>query len=181
MNERQIAFQRVDSTVNLTSRGSMLTILMHESSHSEAMASGASCSTPASRRSFDTSSMKSFAERLPMPEIQLQSHTAKTSGLKPVVTTISKSMPSQQLILSPQTTRRNMFSTELTEPLRRNILLERQHWSTGSLTVPKKRHTSTDGTTFQQQPSVLCRADDVRELHNHFFEVGLNEYHVKGW
>ncbi|KAM0723924.1 hypothetical protein Q7P37_000915 [Cladosporium fusiforme] len=185
VNEREPLFQRVDSQANLTSRRSMLTTLMHEPDRAKAMANEASRSTPALRRSRATTPNGPSVAGSPVPTSQLQAPMPESSARsKPIIMTTSNTMPSQQLALSPRTTRRNMLSTELTESLRKNLLWERQHRSTGNLTALKRRHTSTDVKNLKQQPEpapVFSHQDGAKKFNNDFFNAGLQEYHAKGW
>jgi len=95
----------------------------------------------------------------------------------------------QQRALSPRTTRRNMLSTELTESLRKNLLWERQHKSTGNLAaMMQRRHTSSQqgdaGATKLRQPPepvALSHDDRMKTFTNEWFHAGLGEYHTKGW
>lgn len=192
VNERETLFQRVDSSANLTSRRSMLTTLMHEPDRAKAMANEASRSTPALRRSRTTTpngpSVAPSAAGSPVPSMQLQAPIQpEPTRSKPIIMTTSNTMPNQQLALSPRTTRRNMLSTELTESLRKNLLWERQHRSTGNLTALKRRHTSTDVKNLKnlKQPAepapVFSHQDGAKKFNNDFFNAGLQEYHAKGW
>jgi hypothetical protein len=185
VNERESLFQRVDSQANLTSRRSMLTTLMHEPDRAKAMANEASRSVPAYRRSRNTTPNGPSVAGSPVPSMHLQAPIQETSRSKPIIMTTSNTMPNQQLALSPRTTRRNMLSTELTESLRKNLLWERQHRSTGNLTALKRRHTSTDVKNLKQQPEpapVFSHKDGAaKKFNNDFFNAGLQEYHAKGW
>jgi hypothetical protein len=116
--------------------------------------------------------------------MHLQAPIQESSRSKPIIMTTSNTMPNQQLALSPRTTRRNMLSTELTESLRKNLLWERQHRSTGNLTALKRRHTSTDVKNPKQQPEpapVFSSTHGAKKFNNDFFNAGLQEYHAKGW
>lgn len=185
VNERETLFQRVDSQANLTSRRSMLTTLMHEPDRAKAMANEASRSVPAFRRSRNTTPNGPSVAGSPVPSVQLHAPINEPSRSKPIIMTTSNTMPNQQLALSPRTTRRNMLSTELTESLRKNLLWERQHRSTGNLTALKRRHTSTDVKNLKQQPEpapVFSHLDGAaKKFNNDFFNAGLQEYHAKGW
>lgn len=184
VNERETLFQRVDSQANLTSRRSMLTTLMHEPDRAKAMANEASRSVPAFRRSRNTTPNGPSVAGSPVPSMQLQAPIQEGSRSKPIIMTTSNTMPNQQLALSPRTTRRNMLSTELTESLRKNLLWERQHRSTGNLTALKRRHTSADVKNLKQQPEpapVFSHKDGAKNFNNDFFNAGLQEYHAKGW
>ena len=75
-----------------------------------------------------------------------------------------------------------MLSTELTESLRKNLLWERQHRSTGNLLALKRRHTSTDVKNLKQLPgTVTLSQQDKANFNNDYFHAGLQEYHAKGW
>jgi len=77
-----------------------------------------------------------------------------------------------------------MLSTELTESLRKNLLWERQHRSTGNLAALKRRHTSNDVRNLRQHPEpapVLSHPDGAQRFNNDYFHAGLQEYHAKGW
>lgn len=188
VNEREL-FQRVDSRPNLTSRRSLLTTLMHEPDRARALANAASRSTPALRRSRATTpngpSVATSPSPTPIPEpsthLQIPNHD--TTRSKPIIMTTSNTH--QQLALSPRTTRRNMLSTELTESLRKNLLWERQHKSTGNLAAMKRRHTSTDVKNLRQHPEpgpVLShKTGAAKKFTNDYFHAGLGEYHAKGW
>ncbi|CZT23207.1 uncharacterized protein RCC_08918 [Ramularia collo-cygni] len=188
VNEREL-FQRVDSRPNLTSRRSLLTTLMHEPDRARALANAASRSTPALRRSRATTPNGPSVATSPMPtptpepSIHLQIPGNDASRSKPIIMTTSNTH--QQLALSPRTTRRNMLSTELTESLRKNLLWERQHKSTGNLAAMKRRHTSTDVKNLRQHPEpgpVLShKPGAAKKFNNDYFHAGLGEYHAKGW
>ena len=176
-------FQRVDSRPHLTSRRSLLTTLMHEPDRAKALANAASRSTPAIRRSGrDTPNPPSVATS-PNPSAQNQVLTQETTLPKPIIMTTSNTHQGQ-LALSPRTTRRNMLSTELTESLRKNLLWERQHRSTGNLAALKRRHTSQDVKNLRQHPEptpVFSHKDGSKTFTNDYFHAGLQEYHAKGW
>lgn len=190
VNEREL-FQRVDSRPNLTSRRSLLTTLMHEPDRARALANAASRSTPALRRSRVTTPNGPSVATSPVstptlalePNTHLQIPGQDMTRSKPIIMTTSNTH--QQLALSPRTTRRNMLSTELTESLRKNLLWERQHKSTGNLAAMKRRHTSTDVKNLRQHPEpgpVLShKPGAAKNFTNDYFHAGLGEYHAKGW
>lgn len=76
-----------------------------------------------------------------------------------------------------------MLSTELTESLRKNLLWERQHRSTGNLAAMKRRHTTQDMQRLCQQaePGPVLSHRDPAVFSNDYFNAGLGEYHTKGW
>ncbi|KAK5108430.1 hypothetical protein LTR62_008317 [Meristemomyces frigidus] len=187
VNEKEMVFHRVDSRPNLTSRRSMLTTLMNEPDRARALQNAASRSTPALRRSRTSTPSGPSVATSPEPSAQLmlppQGHPPPQSGRsKPIIMTTSNTHP-QQLALSPRTTRRNMLSTELTESLRKNLLWERQHRSTGNLAALQRRHTAQDMSKLQQRPEsvAMSQGEHTKNFTNEYFHAGLQEYHAKGW
>jgi hypothetical protein len=185
VNDNQL-FQRVDSRPSLVSRRSLLTTLMHEPDRAKALANAASRSTPAIRRSGrDTPNGPSVAtspdDNTPDTSIALPAES-NTTRSKPIIMTTSN-MHQPTLSLSPRTTRRNMLSTELTESLRKNLLWERQHRSTGNLAAMKRRQLPPE-PKLRQRPEpgpVLSQPEPAKKFSNEFFNAGLQEYHAKGW
>ncbi|KAK0860421.1 hypothetical protein LTR87_017314 [Friedmanniomyces endolithicus] len=183
-------FQRVDSRPNLTSRRSLLTTLMHELDRAKALQNAASRSSPALRRSRSSTPNGPSLATSPEPGTHLTLPGQSTHS-KPIIMTTSNTHPTaqQQRALSPRTTRRNMLSTELTESLRKNLLWERQHKSTGNLAaMMQRRHTSSQqgdaGATKLRQPPepvALSHDDRMKTFTNEWFHAGLGEYHTKGW
>ncbi|QIX02302.1 hypothetical protein AMS68_007819 [Peltaster fructicola] len=169
-------FQRVDSRPNLTSRRSLLTTLMHEPDRAKALASAASRSTPAMRRSRAASPNGPSLATTPEESVEV-------TGTRPQPIIMTTSNTHQQLALSPRTTRRNMLSTELTESLRKNLLWERQHKSTGNLSALKRRHTSQNIKDLKEhpQPTYPTKTGTNMSFNNDYFNAGLGEYHTKGW
>ncbi|WPG98572.1 Hypothetical protein R9X50_00136400 [Acrodontium crateriforme] len=183
VNEREL-FQRVDSRPNLTSRQSLLTTLMHEPDRARALQSAASRSSPALRRSRTTTPSGPSVATSPSPDrrAHLQPPGQDVLRSKPIIMTTSNTH--EQLALSPRTTRRNMLSTELTESLRKNLLWERQHRSTGNLAALKRRHTAhTDMKNLKQhpEPAPMLSQKTRGNFNNEYFNAGLQEYHDKGW
>lgn len=184
VNEKEM-FQRVDSRPNLTSRRSMLTTLMNEPDRAKALQNAASRSTPALRRSRTSTPNGPSCAASPLAHSQTaeqEGQDAPRSNPKPIIMTTSNTHPPQQPALSPRTTRRNMLSTELTESLRKNLLWERQHRSTGNLAAMKRRHTAQDMTKLKQHPEpVAMSQQNPSNFSNDYFHAGLQEYHAKGW
>ncbi|EMC99755.1 hypothetical protein BAUCODRAFT_30156 [Baudoinia panamericana UAMH 10762] len=180
VNEKEL-FQRVDSRPNLTSRRSLLTTLMHEPDRAKALQNAASRSTPALRRSRTSTPNGPSVAASPEPGVQLPMPGTESRPQPIIMTTSNTHTP--QLALSPRTTRRNMLSTELTESLRKNLLWERQHRSTGNLAALKRRHTAQDMTKLKQlpEPVALSQGERLKNLNNDYFHAGLQEYHAKGW
>ena len=180
VNEKDL-FQRVDSRPNLTSRRSLLTTLMHEPDRARALANAASRSTPALRRSRTSTPSGPSLATSPQSGAQISVIGQQEAGRsKPIIMTTSNTLQSQPA-LSPRTTRRNMLSTELTESLRKNLLWERQHKSTGNLAALKRRHTAQDMTKLKQLPEPVTLSQRTPTYNNDYFHAGLQEYHTKGW
>lgn len=180
VNEREL-FQRVDSRPDLTSRRSLLTTLMHEPDRAKALANAASRSSPAIRRSRAMSPNGPSVAASPEPGLELHLPRHEGSHPQPIIMTTSNTH--QQLALSPRTTRRNMLSTELTESLRKNLLWERQHKSTGNLAALKRRHTAHDVKNLKQHPDAPYPTKNATNMsyNNDYFDAGLGEYHARGW
>lgn len=180
VNEKDM-FQRVDSRPNLTSRRSLLTTLMHEPDRAKALQNAASRSTPMLRRQRTTPPNGPSVPGSPEPGASIAMPVHNVTRSKPIIMTTSNTHP-PQLALSPRTTRRNMLSTELTESLRKNLLWERQHRSTGNLAALKRRHTAQDMSKLKQYPeSISLSQQNGPKLNNDYFHAGLQEYHAKGW
>lgn len=180
VNEKDL-FQRVDSRPNLTSRRSLLTTLMHEPDRAKALANAASRSTPAMRRSRTATPNGPSVATSPESGTGFGAAQQGTAA-RPIIMTTSNTH--NQLALSPRSTRRNMLSTELTESLRKNLLWERQHKSTGNLGALRKRYLSNDGKNLKQaaEPGpVLSQPEGGKKFTNDYFHAGLQEFHAKGW
>lgn len=181
MDEKGL-FRRVDSRPNIASRRSMLTTMMHEPDRAKALASAASWSSPALRRSRQTSPNGPSATPPPRMQEYVPNHGPEPAKPQPIMVNTPQG---QQLALSPRTTRRNMLSTELTESLRKNLLWERQHKSSNNLAAMKRRHTSHDIKNLKQLPEpapvMSMKGTDRKSSDNEYFHQGLQEYHAKGW
>jgi hypothetical protein len=87
-----------------------------------------------------------------------------------------------QAALSPRTTRQNMLETELTESLRRQLLLERQQKSSTANAVLKHRHTSHDVANLKQFPGKVCMKGTENMNASSCYQVfDPDNYHSKGW
>lgn len=180
INDKEL-FQRVDSRPNLASRRSLLTSALHEPDRARALADAATRSTPALRRSRTSTPNGPSLATTPNPSIPIAWSGHNATAARPIA--MASSTTQLQLALSPRTTRRNMLSTELTESLRKNLLWERQHRSTGNLAALKRRHTSNDVKNLRQhpEPGPVLSHRDTSQFNNDFFNAGLGEYHTKGW
>lgn len=188
-------FQRVESKAKMTSRPSLITLMLAQDERAKALGSHASQSTSAIPRSRVTQNGLSLgASPNDSDEGPLMMKGMRQSTLKPIVEIPRSSAqpiaaaPSQihaQACLSPRTTRRHMLATELTESLRRNLLWERQQKTSTANAVLKRRHTSQDVANLQQFPNKACikESEDVNasSWNQYFSKEALNGYHSKGW
>ncbi|KAJ9151317.1 hypothetical protein NKR23_g3181 [Pleurostoma richardsiae] len=189
-------FQRVDSKPNLTSRRSLITLMLAQNDRSKKLGNVASQSTSAIRSrpppqgpSFVASPndsdeaplmMKRGLRQPPMRPI----NEVPRSAAQPIMTTTNNI--GHQAALSPRTTRRNMLSTELTESLRRHLLWERSQKSSTANAVLKRRHTAHDVANLKQYPekAYMNKGDnDVNagSWDQYFAKEAFGGYHSKGW
>jgi hypothetical protein len=175
-------FLRIDSRPNLVSQQSLLTSLMHEKDHTAVLLKPASCSTPTIPRSRTTSpnsplgpSSKNTSQALAQ---NLTQEPAPASQARPVVMITSNVHP---LALSPRTTRLNMLSTELSESLRKNLLLDRKVSRSTTNAALKHRHTTQDMTKLMNFPGESQKLQNATNSWNNYYDYGLQEYHRKGW
>lgn len=207
-------FQRVDSRPNLVSRPSLITMMMHhQPQRNGAPPSGGttldggtwSSSTPALQRSrmpSGANGQHSAASSSSPDDDDDDENTLTMKGpevprSRPIV---AKPIPCRSVAHSPRTTRRNMLATELTESLRRHLLMERQQKTTSATQPFKRRHTAHDMANLQEYPAPGAgvhnnneqptTAAAARGRHNqtsknnswnHYFDCGPWEYHEKGW
>jgi hypothetical protein len=200
-------FQRVDSKANLTSRRSLIT-LMIEGQHERVkkLSNAASQSTSALPRArtmplgpngngvgsnlATASSPNDSDDQHLMMKKGVRSNTplkpiteVPRSAAQPILSTANHG-PHHQAALSPRTTRRNMLATELTESLRRHLLWERQQKSSTANAVLKRRHTSHDVANLKQYPekAYMTKSEDLNASSwNQYFSKDANGYHSKGW
>ncbi|EHK24899.1 uncharacterized protein TRIVIDRAFT_230032 [Trichoderma virens Gv29-8] len=188
-------FQRVESKVNLTSRPSLITLMLAQNDRAMNLGNQASQSTSALTRSRSLMNGSSLAaspndsDDGPLMMKGMRQSTLKPineiprSSAQPIVATTNH--VHAQAALSPRTTRRNMLATELTESLRRHLLWERQQKSSTANAVLKRRHTSHDVANLKQYPERPClkQAEDVNasSWNQYFTKEANNGYHSKGW
>ncbi|KAG4028316.1 hypothetical protein MFRU_022g00360 [Monilinia fructicola] len=185
-------FQRVDSRPQLTSRRSLITTMLHQNDRAQALATEASRSTPALRRSRNSSpngpSLAASPESDEAPLMMkngLRPIAEIPRGAQPIMKTTTSSTAHHQA-LSPRTTRRNMLATELTVSLRQNLLWERKQKSSvnEAAAALKRRHTAHDVANLKQYPERVYMDKEDQALNsswNQYFSQGLGEYHSKGW
>jgi hypothetical protein len=172
--DEKVTFQRVDSRPNLVSRPSLLSKFLKEGETTIPLT--ASRSTPAIRSRTSTPVGPSVAAS-PTEE------SGNVLTMKGMLMPRSKPILVAQPVLSPRTTRRNMLTTELTESLRRNLLVERQQKNVNA--AFKRRHTAHDVANLKDYPGpkVVFNKNDMTKnvAWNNYFDHGLGEYHQKGW
>ncbi|KAG7419357.1 Uncharacterized protein Forpe1208_v003495 [Fusarium oxysporum f. sp. rapae] len=160
-------FQRVDSKPNLTSRRSLITLMLAQNVRARNIGNHASKSTLAIPRSRMANGPSLGASSNDSDEAPLVMKGMRGPGLKP----ISNAQPiitgpnyiQPQAALSPRTTCRNMLETELTKSLRRHLLWERQQKSSTANAALKRRHTSHGMANLKQYPEKPCmkKSEDV--------------------
>ncbi|KAK4154765.1 hypothetical protein C8A00DRAFT_14118 [Chaetomidium leptoderma] len=177
MGEDKIHFRRVDSSANLPSRRSLIT-LMVAANHNRAQRLGnvASQSTSAIPRARATLNGPLVASPNDSDEapLMMKRGTARAPAMRPInevprsaaqPINVTATGMHYQAALSPRTTRRNMLATELTESLRRNLLRERSQKSSTANAVLKRRHTSHDVANLKQYPEKpFMKKDTMKEV-----------------
>jgi len=187
-------FQRVDSKPNLTSRRSLITLMLAQNDRARNLGGHASQSTSAIPRSRLAHGPSLGASPNDSDEAPLMMKGMRGPGLKPIhEVPRSTAQPimtgpnhlQPQAALSPRTPRRNMLATELTESLRRHLLWERQQKSSTANAVLKRRHTSHDVANLKQFPEKSCmkKSEDVNasSWNQYFSKEASDGYHSKGW
>ncbi|EQB55120.1 hypothetical protein CGLO_04982 [Colletotrichum gloeosporioides Cg-14] len=190
-------FQRVDSKVNLTSRRSLITLMIDQQNDRGRVGNIASQSTsalPWTRTSHPAPPTLAVSPNDSDDAPLMMKRGNRSSPLKPITEvprsaaqpiTATASHSHLQAALSPRTTRRNMLATELTESLRRNLLWERQQKSSTANAVLKRRHTSHDVANLKQYPekAYINKNEDVPVAPQYFSKDTDNfgGYHSKGW
>ncbi|KAH7465108.1 hypothetical protein FOMA001_g16971 [Fusarium oxysporum f. sp. matthiolae] len=185
------SFQQVDSKPNLTSRRSLITLMLAQNDRLGNHASKSTSAIPRSRMangpSLGASPKDSDEAPLMMKGMRGPGlkpiHEMPRSSAQPIMTGPNHIQP--QAALSPRTTRRNMLATELTESLRRHLLWERQQKSSTANAVLKRRHTSHDVANLKQYPEKPCmkKSEDVNasSWNQYFSKEASDGYHSKGW
>jgi hypothetical protein len=187
-------FQRVDSKPNLTSRRSLITLMLAQNDRARNLGGHASQSTSTipPTRIANSHSRTLLPKRSNRASLMMKGmrgpalkpiHDVPRSTAQPIMTGPNHLQP--QAALSPRTTRRNMLATELTESLRRHLLWERQQKSSTANAVLKRRHTSQDVASLKQFPEKHCmkKSEDVNasSWNQYFSKEASDGYHSKGW
>ncbi|KAL1840312.1 hypothetical protein VTJ49DRAFT_565 [Mycothermus thermophilus] len=200
VGESKIQFKRVDSTANLPSRRSLITLMLTRNDRSQRLGGVASQSTSALPRArpnlngpqpiaspndSDDAPLMMKRANMRAPPMRPINEIPRSSAQPINVTAAAGPHPGA---LSPRTTRRHMLATELTDSLRRNLLLERSHKSSTANAVLKRRHTSQDIANLKQYPEKpFMKKDTDKEIDNdpsnwnQYFQNPFSSNYAQAW
>ncbi|KAK5653370.1 hypothetical protein OQA88_9062 [Cercophora sp. LCS_1] len=191
-------FQRVDSKVNLTSRRSLITLMLAQNNRSQRLGNNASQSTsaiPRARTALNGPSLVASPNDSDEAPLMMK-RAARAPPMRPINENPPRTVAQpinvtagpmyHQAALSPRTTRRHMLATELTESLRRNLITERSHKNSTATAVLKRRHTSHDVANLKQYPEPVCMKRDNNDANasswdQYFSKDTFTGYHAQGW
>lgn len=194
--EEKINFKRVDSSANLTSRRSLITLMLANNNRAQRLGNAASQSTsalPRARTSLNGPSLVASPNDSDEAPLMMKRGTARAPPMRPIneiprssaqPINVATTGIHHQAALSPRTTRRNMLATELTESLRRNLLRERSQKSSTANAVLKRRHTSHDVANLKQYPEkpfMKKENDSNLGSWDQYFKNPFSGYHAQGW
>lgn len=189
-------FKRVDSSAQLVSRRSLITLGLEATERQKRLGNTASQSTSALHRPRGALAGQQVAGSPNDSDESslMMKRGGRVSQLKPIKENPRTgpqpimAPPTQNhfpAALSPRTTRRHMLATELTPSLRRNLLWERQQKSSTANAVLKRRHTSHDVANLKQYPerAYTTKTEDANSSswNQYFSKEAFNGYHSKGW
>ncbi|KAH8903170.1 DUF1752-domain-containing protein [Coniochaeta sp. PMI_546] len=194
--DSKLNFKRIDSTTNLTSRRSLITLMLAQTEgqvqrNPRGIASQSTSALPRTRTSpngpivspNDSDEAPLMMKRGPRPPPMKSINEVPRSAALPIMTTTNGI--AHQTMLSPRTTRRNMLATELTESLRRHLLWERSQKNATLNAVLKRRHTSHDVANLKQYPGQNLRQQPDKPFMKDNLEVtnwgSPNNYYEQGW
>jgi len=190
-------FQRVDSKPDLTSRRSLITLMLAQGNRSQRLGNNASQSTsalPRARNAVNGPSMVNSPNDSDEAPLMMKRGTrappmrpineVPRSSAQPI--NVTATGINHQAALSPRTTRRNMLATELTESLRRQLLWERSQKSSTANAVLKRRHTSQDVANLKQYPEKPYMNRQNNDANSGSWDQYFNKdnftgYHAQGW
>ncbi|KAL2264655.1 hypothetical protein VTJ83DRAFT_7165 [Remersonia thermophila] len=200
VGESKIQFKRVDSTANLPSRRSLITLMLSRNDRSQRLGGVASQSTSALPRArtnlngpqpiaspndSDDGPLMMKRSNLRAPPMRPINEIPRSSA-QPINVTAATGIHAGAL--SPRTTRRHMLATELTDSLRRNLLLERSHKSSTANAVLKRRHTSQDIANLKQYPErPYMKKETDKEIDNdpsnwnQYFQNPFSSNYAQAW
>ncbi|OIW25183.1 DUF1752-domain-containing protein [Coniochaeta ligniaria NRRL 30616] len=192
--DSKLNFKRIDSTTNLTSRRSLITLMLAQDGQGQRNPRGiASQSTSALPRARttpngpgispnDSDEAPLMMKRGPRPPTMKSINEVPRSGALPIITTTNGI--AHQTMLSPRTTRRNMLATELTESLRRHLLWERSQKNATLNAVLKRRHTSHDVANLKHYPTLKEEPAKIymkKDKIDTTIWGSPNNYYEQGW
>ncbi|KAK3316068.1 hypothetical protein B0H66DRAFT_276418 [Apodospora peruviana] len=193
--DEKFNFQRVDSKANLTSRRSLITLMLAQGTRAPKLGNNASQSTsalPRARTQLNGPSLMASPNDSDEAPLMMK-RGSRAPPMRPI-NEIPRSSAQpinavgngyhQQAALSPRTTRRNMLATELTESLRRQLLWERSQKSSTANAVLKRRHTSHDVANLKQYPEKPYMKDsdaNATSWDQYFNKNPFTGYHAQGW
>ncbi|GAB1315717.1 hypothetical protein MFIFM68171_05927 [Madurella fahalii] len=194
--EEKIHFQRVDSSANLTSRRSLITLMLANNNRAQRLGNTASQSTsalPRARTALHGPSLVASPNDSDEAPLMMKRGNVRAPPMRPIneiprssaqpINVVATGIH-HQAALSPRTTRRNMLATELTESLRRNLLRERSQKSSTANAVLKRRHTSHDVANLKQYPEkpFMKKDNDSNSgSWDQYFKNPFTGYHAQGW
>ena len=186
-----LTFDRVDSSMKLTSRRSILTDNLHQGQRANAMQNAASRSTPMLqnlRRSSRNGPSMPVSPEEEGPEIAMEASNGDSSAPIPMGRSNINMTSSAPLALSPRATRRSMLHKELGASLRKHMLNERQQRNIIPVapTAIPRRHTTQDIKNLTKYPEATSTdqtpaASGPNGAKKDYFQTGFAEYHQKGW
>jgi len=199
MAEDNMNFRRVDSSTNLPSRRSLITLMLSaNNSRAQRLGNVASQSTsalPRTRAALNGPSLVASPNDSDEAPLMMKRGTARAPPMRPInevprsaaqPINVTAAGMHYQAALSPRTTRRNMLATELTESLRRNLLRERSQKTQTANAVLKRRHTSHDVANLKQYPEKPFMKKDKEVDTNpsswdQYFENPFAAHQAQAW
>ncbi|EGS19934.1 uncharacterized protein CTHT_0044270 [Thermochaetoides thermophila DSM 1495] len=203
----KIEFRRVESTANLTSRRSLITLMLAQTQYQVRNQSNArpqrfgngiaSQSTSALHRAgrpqLNGPTVVNSPNDSDEAPLMMKRNNNRAPPMRPIneiprsaaqpINVAAQGMHFQAA-LSPRTTRRNMLATELTESLRRNLLRERSQKSSTANAVLKRRHTSHDIANlrqFPEKPFMKKEEDANASSWDQYFQNPFAGYSAQAW
>ncbi|KAK1470248.1 hypothetical protein CTAM01_16884 [Colletotrichum tamarilloi] len=191
--DEETFFQRTDNNSKLTSRRSLITMMVVEMDNRGGVGNVAS-------RSISTLPFRTSHPAPPTLAVSpndsddaplIMKRDNGWSPLKPIIEVprsapwpISKNASRWcEAVLSPRTTRRYMLATEMTNSVRWNMLWERGQKSATANAVLKRRHTSHDVANLKQYPEIArttTRKDGFIDALYLAYHTG-DDYNTRGW
>jgi hypothetical protein len=188
-------FHRVESRSNLNSHRSLLTTALQEGDRTRALQNEASQSTFVITRTRTIEPNGPSIENSPQEDGLMMGSSEQKP--KPIIMTTSNV---HSTAMSPRTTRRHMFTQELTSSLRQNVLWEREEKDTATNAVAKRQQSAMSlpalhraatsskllDTSTEARPATSSTRpfiDDAKfkSLNQDVYSAGLDPYHSQGW